>query len=80
MKRLILLLAALAAIDLAVLALPGIGGGVRLALHIAATIAGFVVMIRIRPLGIRGGVLGIFGPAGLLLAHALAWRRQLRLR
>ncbi len=79
MTRLILVLFVLAAIDVTVLALPGIASGARLALHIAATIAGFVVMIRIRPLGIRGGVLGIFGPAGLLLAHALAWRRQSRL-
>ena len=79
MRRLIGLLVALAAIDVIVLALPGFSGGWRLVVHIAATIAGFVVMVRIRPLGIRGGVLGIFGPAGLLVAHALAWRRQSRL-
>ena len=79
MRRLLILLAVLAAVDLAVLLTPSLSDGARLALHVALTLAGFGVMFRLRPLGMRGGVLGLFGPTGLLVAHGLAWRRQSRL-
>lgn len=72
-------LAGLGVADLLLLLWPGIGDTVRLGGHVATVVAGYGVTSRVRPLGMRVAIAGMAGPLGLLAAHALAWRRRLRL-
>ncbi|MES2338066.1 MAG: hypothetical protein V4537_08225 [Pseudomonadota bacterium] len=73
----IAVIAALAVADLVMLVLPGVASGVRIAVHAALALAGFAVIGRRRPVGIGTAMLGLAGPAGLLVATLVARRGPL---